>query len=181
MPAIQAISERGQCFCVIDNVPAEATAAQLLRKIDRVDAVRTEAESAAEGFKTADACGAFLQKMERYVGGPRRVIAPGYYAEVYEKLCQLDPRDETGWIRHFELGVKVELADANGKTYNHARIMRSYVRRLGEDAFRELAYRQWRENAIDGEPRSRAAAVEETVRRIKAGQGQNRWLGKMLH
>ncbi len=117
LPAIQAISERGQCFCVIDNVPAEATVAQLLRKIDRVDAVRTEAESAAEGFKTADACGAFLQKMERYVGGPRRVIAPGYYAEVYEKLCQLDPRDETGWIRHFELGVKVELTDANGKTY----------------------------------------------------------------
>ena len=48
--------------------------------------------------------------------------------------------------------------DANGKTYNHARIMRSYIRRIGEDAFRQLAYRQWRENAVDGEPRSRAAA-----------------------
>ena len=36
--------------------------------------------------------------------------------------------------------------------------MRSYVRRIGEDAFRQLAYRQWRENAVDGEPRSRAAA-----------------------
>ena len=115
LPAIQAFTERGECFCVIDNVPAAATAAQILGKIERVDAIR--AEAAASGFRTADDCGAFLQKMEKYVGGPRRVIAKGYYPEVYERLRQLDPKDESGWIRHFELGVKVECTDANGRTY----------------------------------------------------------------
>ena len=115
LPAIQVFTERGECFCVIDNVPAAATAAQILKKIERVDAIR--AEAAANGFATADDCGAFLQKMEKYVGGPRRVIAKGYYSEIYEKLQKLDPNDETGWIRHFELGVKVQCTDANGKTY----------------------------------------------------------------
>ena len=46
---------------------------------------------------------------------------------------------------------------ANGREYNNASIMRWYVRAIGEEAFRQLLYRQWRENAIDGEPRSRAA------------------------
>ena len=55
------------------------------------------------------------------------------------------------------LRIPQRFTDANGKTYNHASIMRSYVRRIGEDAFRQLAYQQWRENVIDGEPRSRAA------------------------
>ena len=45
-----------------------------------------------------------------------------------------------------------------GRRYNNARIMRWYVKVLGESAFREILYRQWRENAIDGEPNSRAAA-----------------------
>lgn len=116
LPAIQVVSERGQCFCVIDNVPAEATAAQILRKVAQIDAIREEAEAA--GFKTADDCGAFLQKMEKYVGGPWRIISPGYYPEVYEKLKSLDPKDEKGWIRHFELGVKVQCTDQFGKTYN---------------------------------------------------------------
>ena len=43
------------------------------------------------------------------------------------------------------------------KRYNNARIMRSILRIIGEDAFRQLVYQQWRENGIDGEPRSRAA------------------------
>lgn len=46
----------------------------------------------------------------------------------------------------------------DGRIFNHARIMRWYIRAIGEDCFRELVYQQWRENAIDGEPRSRAAA-----------------------
>ena len=46
----------------------------------------------------------------------------------------------------------------DGKQYNNSRIMRWYIRIIGEDAFRDLVYRQWRENAIDGEPRNRSAA-----------------------
>ena len=44
-----------------------------------------------------------------------------------------------------------------GKTYNYPRIMRWYLRYIDETLFRQLAYKQWRENTIDGEPRSRAA------------------------
>ncbi|MGN0855624.1 MAG: hypothetical protein ACI4R9_08920 [Kiritimatiellia bacterium] len=115
LPAIQVVSERGQCFCVIDNVPAEATVAQILRKVGQVNAIREEAEAA--GFQTAEDCGAFLCKMEKYVGGPWRIISAGYYPEIYQKLKSLDPKDETGWIRHFELGVKVECTDQFGKSY----------------------------------------------------------------
>ena len=47
----------------------------------------------------------------------------------------------------------------DGRRYNNARILRWYVRAMGETAFRETVYRQWRENAIDGEPRNRAGAL----------------------
>lgn len=113
LPAIQVVSERGQCFCVIDNVPHDATAAQILRKVGQVDKIRLEAEK--RGFKTADDCGEFLMKMERYVGGPYRIISKGYYDDIYAKLKQLDPQDEKGWIRHFEFGTKVEVTDKFGK------------------------------------------------------------------
>ena len=69
-----------------------------------------------------------------------------------------DPLYDPVQIALFALRIPQRFTDANGKTYNHARIMRSYVRRIGEENFRQLAYRQWRENAVDGEPRSRAAA-----------------------
>ena len=69
-----------------------------------------------------------------------------------------DPLYDAVQIALLGLQIPQQYTDANGKTYNHARIMRSYVRRLGEETFRQLAYRQWRENVVDGEPRSRAAA-----------------------
>ena len=69
-----------------------------------------------------------------------------------------DPLYDPVQIALFALGLPRTSTCENGKSYNNAKIMRSYVRRIGEDAFRQLAYRQWRENAIDGEPRSRAAA-----------------------
>ena len=69
-----------------------------------------------------------------------------------------DPLYDPVQIALLALGIPQTSTCENGKSYNNAKIMRSYVRRIGEDAFRQLAYRQWRENAIDGEPRSRAAA-----------------------
>ena len=69
-----------------------------------------------------------------------------------------DPLYDAVQIALLALGIPQTSTCENGKSYNNAKIMRSYVRRIGEDAFRQLAYRQWRENAIDGEPRSRAAA-----------------------
>ena len=50
---------------------------------------------------------------------------------------------------------------ADGRTYNNARLMRWFLRRTGdEEAFRELVYRQWRENLVDGWPRSTTAAFQ---------------------
>jgi len=47
--------------------------------------------------------------------------------------------------------------------YHNARIMRYYVRLLGEDAFREIVYQQWRENSVDGKPNNVAAAFMDKL------------------
>ena len=44
--------------------------------------------------------------------------------------------------------------------YNNARIMRWALRIIGEEEFRDLVYRQWRENALDGYARNAAAAFQ---------------------
>jgi len=109
LPAIFVISEQGNCFCVIENVPARAEPEQLLRKISQVDKFRIKAEK--EGWKNAEECGAFLQKMERFVGGPQRVVAEGFYNNVFDKLVQMDPGDSTGWQRHFRMGDGIDLVE----------------------------------------------------------------------
>ena len=43
--------------------------------------------------------------------------------------------------------------------YNNAKVLRYHLRRLGEDTFRQLVYDQWRENDIDGSPRSVISAL----------------------
>ena len=55
-----------------------------------------------------------------------------------------------------------------GVRYNNARIMRHLLRTIGEAAFRDATYRQWRENAIDGEPRSRARTFMAKLNAIRA-------------
>ena len=44
--------------------------------------------------------------------------------------------------------------------YNNARLMRWALRNIGEEEFRDLVYRQWRENALDGSARNAAAAFQ---------------------
>ena len=46
----------------------------------------------------------------------------------------------------------------NGTPYSNPGLFRYVIRIIGEECFRRLAYQQWRENGIDGEPNSRAAA-----------------------
>ena len=94
LPALFAISERGNCFCVIENLPAKAEPEQILKKVAYVDKIRQKAE--AEGWRTADKCGEFLEKMERFTGGPKRVISEGFYPNVFKELVKLDPDDKTG-------------------------------------------------------------------------------------
>lgn len=106
LPCIFLISEKGNCYFVWDNVPARFTAEQIVKNLNRADAVRVAEEK--KGFETADACGGFLSKMERYVGGPRRIVSKGFYPEIFEKLKSLDPKDETGWQRHFTLGLEFD-------------------------------------------------------------------------
>ena len=101
----------------------------------------------------ARACGAFRQGEGQV--GIRQSDGKGK-VRIDRKLF-FDPLYDPVQIALLALGIPPRFTDATGKTYNHARIMRSYVRRIGEGNFRQLAYQQWRENVIDGEPRSRAA------------------------
>jgi len=101
MPAIFLISESGNCFFVFENVPQDVTVKYLMRYFKKANEIRLEYEKA--GWTTAEACGEFLSKMERFVGGPRRVISKGFYDDVYEKLKKFDPEDKTGWQRHFTM------------------------------------------------------------------------------
>lgn len=59
----------------------------------------------------------------------------------------------------------------NGVTYNNARIWRSILHDIGERAFRDALYRQYRENDIDGNPRSRAATFQAKLNALKYGKG----------
>ena len=62
------------------------------------------------------------------------------------------------------LGIPEASCSEDGLTrYNNARIMRYYLRGIGERAFRELVYQQWRENVIDGLPRSTVAAFMDKL------------------
>ena len=78
--------------------------------------------------------------------------------EVVNREFFFNPLYDPVQIAIVGLGIPRLFTDANGKTYNHPRIMRWYIRIIGEECFRQLAYQQWRENAIGGEPNSRAAA-----------------------
>ncbi len=106
LPCIFLISESGNCFCVLDNVPSDTTPEKFISLFNRADNIRLAAEK--NGLTTADDCGEFLQKMERYVGGPRRVVSEGFYKDVFDKLKKLDPKDETGWQRRFTLGLEFD-------------------------------------------------------------------------
>ena len=108
LPVVFLISEKGNCFLVMENVPADTSAEKFVSLFNRADKIRQTAEKS--GLKTADECGEFLQSLERYVGGPRRVVSKGYYPDVFEKLQKLDPGDETGWQRHFTLGIEFDQA-----------------------------------------------------------------------
>ena len=107
LPVIFVISEQGNCFFVKENVPSSVTPEQMLKAVSMVDKRRLAAEKVP--LDSADACGEFLEKMEKFVGGPKRVIARGFYDNVYEKLKKLDPEDKTGWRRHFTMGDGIDI------------------------------------------------------------------------
>lgn len=67
-------------------------------------------------------------------------------------------RNDPVQMAKYALNIPATSTGENGKTYNNARIMRHYVMLIGERAFRELVYQQWRENVIDGLPHSTVAA-----------------------
>ena len=119
LPCIFLLDDRGRKFCVIENVPYNATAEWLYRQVSRAEQKRIEIEKKF-GTDTAEGCGELMFAMERFVGGPRRVISPGFYKDIYEKLERLDPNDETGWIRHFTMpfvnheGKKISCRNSDG-------------------------------------------------------------------
>ena len=107
LPVMYVISEQGNCFFVKENMPANVGAEQVLGIVARVDKARLAAEK--KGWASADACGEFLERMERFVGGAGRVVSRGYYDNVFAKLKSFDPADETGWQRHFTMGDGIDL------------------------------------------------------------------------
>lgn len=102
LPAIFVLDDKDRCYCVIENVPYRASADWLFRNIDRASELRAEIEK-KYGTDTIDGCGQLMLAMERFVGGPKRVISKGFYQDVYEKLKKLDPEDKEGWLRHFTM------------------------------------------------------------------------------
>lgn len=108
LPCIFVLDEKDRCYCVIENVPYNSTAEKLYRKIVQVDKKRTEIAK-QYGTDTIDGCGLLMLAMEKYVGGPKRVISEGFYKDVFEKLEKLDPQDESGWRRHFTMGDGIEI------------------------------------------------------------------------
>ena len=69
-------------------------------------------------------------------------------------------RNDPVAVAMFALGIpRSSGMRRNGIPYTNAGLLRWLIPQVGgEDAFRQIVYQQWRENAIDGEPRSRAAA-----------------------
>ena len=47
--------------------------------------------------------------------------------------------------------------------HNNARLMRWAIRMIGEEVFRDLVYRQWRENSLDGSANNSAAAFQRKL------------------
>lgn len=107
IPCIFVLDEKGRCFFVFENVPSNYPMDRMVKFINRIDAQRRAAESA--GLDTPDKCGKFLEMMEKFVGGPKRIISPGFYSDVFDKLVQLDPGDKEGWQRHFQMGDGIDL------------------------------------------------------------------------
>ena len=84
----------------------------------------------------------------------------------------MDPALDPVQVAMLTLRIPRISTDANGREYNNARIMRWALVRIGEEAFRELVYQQWRENEIDGLPRSTAAAFMAKLNRLAhSGKG----------
>lgn len=102
LPAIFVLDDRDRCYCVIENVRYNATADWIYRQVSRATELRNEIEK-KYSTETAQGCGELMYAMERFVGGPKRVISKGFYQDVYEKLQRLDPGDKEGWLRHFTM------------------------------------------------------------------------------
>lgn len=102
LPAIFVLDDKERCYCVIENVSAKASAEWLYRNISKATSDRVAIEK-KYNIDTIDGCGELMYAMERYVGGPKRVISRGFYQDLYEKLKKLDPEDEKGWLRHFTM------------------------------------------------------------------------------
>ncbi len=102
LPCIFVLDDRNRCYCVIENVPYNASADWIFRQVNRVSEKRAEIEK-KYGTETIDGCGQLMFAMERFVGGPKRVISKGFYNDIYEKLRRLDPEDKEGWLRHFTM------------------------------------------------------------------------------
>ncbi len=102
LPVAFVFDEHNRCYCVIENIPYNISAKKFVAKLKAVDKKREEIEKQF-GTDTLDGCGRLMQAMEKYVGGPKRVIEPMFYGDVFEKLKKLDPEDKEGWQRHFTM------------------------------------------------------------------------------
>ena len=109
-------------------------------------------------------------------------IRPGTYFRVTPDFildgCMSDGRrNDPVQVALLVLGIPQCSEHPNGRWYNNARIFRWIIPQIGgEENFRQVVYEQWRENAIDGNPRNRAAAfmaklyaVRDEIRKERKG------------
>lgn len=107
-PAIFVLDEKKRCFCVIESVPYNATPKWLFGQIDKVNKRREEIMK-KYGNDSAEGCGELLAAMEKFVTSFRRNITDDYfYGDVFKRLRELDPNDETGWVWHFTFGTELD-------------------------------------------------------------------------
>ncbi len=110
-PALFAGDKEGELFLVWENVPSDLPAQTLLARIEEAHARQADLKKrflkpafGRAGLESANLCGEFLAAMVPFIGSEARVCGEKAYARVWNRLRKLDPKDKTGWQRHFTLG-----------------------------------------------------------------------------
>lgn len=118
-PALFAGDREGELFLVWENVPEDIPLQTLLTRLDAVATRQADFKSRllSRAFSQSDLasaalCGEFLESMIPFLGNEERVVDEIAYRRVWNRLCKLDPQDETGWQRRFTLGTGEDIVKA---------------------------------------------------------------------
>ena len=127
-PALTCVSPApARLFAQIENLPRSVTAEKLGAAVLKVAKNRVEAERlfalgkslcGRKPAEAADAYGRAFDILERQVGEFNAEAlrkGPLAWEGEWQALCDLDPGDKYGWVRHFTMGYGVDLVTAANK------------------------------------------------------------------